>query len=237
MEICPLSALSGERVSVLPEPYRVGVYYAPAEDDLLWQVGSAWLGRDAQSTLATAQPPLPHLLENTAEPRRYGFHGTLKAPFALRFGFEAFLHVATELAARHKSFTLPSLAVTNLHGFLALCPAEPAPQLHHLADECVKMLDEHRVLEPSAKQAQRAAGKTARQAEHITRWGYPFVFEDFNFHMTLTSQMPDNPYFDAACAYFSAALAKTRQVKELSIFVEETKGAPFKLFCRLPFLA
>jgi hypothetical protein len=31
------------------------------------------------------------------------------------------------------------------------------------------------------------AGLSARQAEHLTKWGYPYVFEDFRFHMTLTA--------------------------------------------------
>lgn len=235
MVIFPLSVLSGERGSALPEPYRVGVYYAPAETDALWQVGCEWLGRDAKTGLSITQPNLPALAENTKDPRRYGFHATLKAPFVPRHGFQSFLNAAACFASEQKSFDLPILALTQLHGFLALCPAEASPRLHLLAADCVKILDEHRTPESASQQAQRGAGKTERQISYIAKWGYPFVFEDFHFHITLTGQMQNNPYFHAAHDHFSAALAQTRRVDHLSIFIEETKGAPFQLFCRLPF--
>lgn len=227
--------LSGGEDNALPEPYRVGVYYAPAANDPLWQAGSIWLGRDAATDSPRPQPDLPELIAQTAEPRRYGLHGTLKAPFAPRHGFEAFLRTATRFAAGCKTFELPALAVTNLHGFLALCPAEPAPELHRLADECVRQLDEHRTPENASVQAQRGAGKTTRQQSHIAKWGYPFVFEDFYFHMTLTGQMQHNPYFEAARLHFHSSLARARRVESLAIFVEDHKGSPFRLFCRLPF--
>lgn len=232
-----LSALSGGKDNALPNPYRVGVYYAPAGHDTLWQAGCEWLGRDAETGLTIHQPNLPALAENTKDPRRYGLHATLKAPFVPRHGFEAFLRSATNFAAQQKSFNLSPLAVTQLHGFLALCPVGPAPRLQLLADDCVKILDEHRTPESASQQAQRGKGKTAQQIANIAQWGYPFVFEDFNFHITLTGQMQNNPYFEAACAHFSTALAQPRMVDSLAIFVEETKGAPFQLFCRLPFCA
>lgn len=219
----------------MPDPYRVGVYYAPATDDPLWQAGCAWLGRDAQTDQTIPQPDLPGLAANTAEPRRYGLHGTLKAPFAPRYGFAGFLRAATDFAAQRQSFTLPALTVTDLHGFLALCPASPSPALHLLADGCVRALDDHRTPESAAMQERRGAGKTARQMAHIARWGYPFVFDDFNFHITLTGQMQNNPYFEAAQTYFAASLAQPRRVESLAIFVEDNQGTPFRLFCRLPF--
>lgn len=235
METYPSSALSGGKGNALPDPHRVGVYYAPTADDPLWQAGCAWLGRDAQTCLAIPQPDLPGLAAHTAEPRRYGLHATLKAPFVPRHGFAAFLQAATDFAAQCQSFTLPPLKVTNLHGFLALCPAITIPALHKLADDCVGGLDEHRTPESAAMQAQRSTGKTIRQTAHIARWGYPFVFDDFNFHMTLTGQMQDNTYFEAARAYFAAPLAQQRRVESLAIFVEDNKGAPFRLFRHLPF--
>jgi 2'-5' RNA ligase len=32
---------------------------------------------------------------------------------------------------------------------------------------------------------------TARQRSHLDRWGYPYVMEDFHFHMTLTGRLGD----------------------------------------------
>ena len=64
---------------------RFAVYYAPSFESAWWRAGSTWLGRDAQSG-ATGVPPQPPglqrpLTELTGAPRRYGWHGTLVAPF------------------------------------------------------------------------------------------------------------------------------------------------------------
>lgn len=237
MVICRSSVRSGVGGNALPDPYRVGVYYAPTPDDPLWQAGCAWLGRDAATDLMVPQPDLPGLAENTADPRRYGLHGTLKAPFTPLHGFTTFLQAASAFAAQCQPFTLPPLAVTDLHGFLALCPSTPSPALQHLADQCVTMLDPHRQPESAAAQARRSLGRPPRQMAHIARWGYPFVFEDFLFHITLTGQMPQNPYFNAAQTHFAAAVVHARRVESLAIFIEDHKGAPFRLFCHLPFAA
>lgn len=234
---CPLSALSGGKGSALPEPYRVAVYYAPDSDDLLWQAGCEWLGRDPLSNAALSQPNIPSLFENSTDPRRYGLHATLKAPITPRHGFKLFLDDAAKLAAKQVPFALPRLQVTNLHGFLALCPAETSELLQILADRCVTQLDSHRLPENAEAQAKRAAGRSSRQAENIVQWGYPLVLEDFRFHMTLTNKMAANPYEAAASAHFAAALALPRMVSSLAIFIEEEKGQPFRLYDRLAFLA
>lgn len=219
----------------MAEPYRVAVYYAPAADDPLWHLGSAWLGRDAESGAPLARPDLPGLAAATAEPRRYGLHATLKAPFIPRHGLEAFMRDAEAFAANRKPFPLPRLAVTWLDGFLALCPAAPSAALQSLADDCVRVFDGHRLAEDEAAQRRRGAGRPPRQRENIARWGYPLVFGDFHFHMTLTGRLGDDVYREAAEAYFAPALARPRQLGALAIFIEPEKDAPFRLVRRLAF--
>src|SRR5690606_21547575 len=70
---------------------RYAVYFAPAEDSALNRLASRWLGRCAYT--GTRYPPTgigeitPAAQEEiTAEPRRYGFHATLKPPFRLPQG-------------------------------------------------------------------------------------------------------------------------------------------------------
>jgi hypothetical protein len=214
----------------LPEPYRAAVYYAPEADDPLWPAGCAWLGRNPETGEDFAAP-YPDL---TTDPRRYGFHATLKAPMLLRHGLAAFVQDAAHLAARSTAFDLAPLAVTDLRGFLALC-YESCRAMDGLAAECVLALDHHRVPEDKAVQAQRAAGRTPRQAANIELWGYPYVLEDFLFHMTLTNCLEPNPLTATAEAYFAPALALPRRVASLAVFVEDTRGAPFRLSHRLPF--
>ncbi|HQT54801.1 MAG TPA: DUF1045 domain-containing protein, partial [Phenylobacterium sp.] len=70
---------------------RYAIYYAPRAGTRLWDKASAWLGADAYTGAAPSRRPLPGLdaldLDAlTQDPRGYGFHGTLKAPFELAPG-------------------------------------------------------------------------------------------------------------------------------------------------------
>ncbi len=69
---------------------RFAVYYAPSRESAWWQAGSAWLGRDAESGEPCVSPQPEALARPLADlteaPRRYGWHGTLVAPFRLADG-------------------------------------------------------------------------------------------------------------------------------------------------------
>ena len=46
---------------------------------------------------------------------------------------------------------------------------------------------------PSARKIARGEIRrqlTPRQRDYLDRWGYPYVFEEFRFHMTLTGRLP-----------------------------------------------
>ena len=228
MMACRWCARFGGRASALPEPYRAALYYAPEAEDPLWARGCAWLGRNPETgeILASAYPAL------TAAPRRYGFHATLKAPIPLRHGLDAFVQDATALAARTSMFDLAPLKVTALGTFLALC-YEACPAMDALAADCVVALDHHRLPEDAAAQAKRAAGRSGKQTAYIARWGYPFVLDEFQFHMTISESMENNPLAAVAAAFFAPALALPRRVGSLAVFVEDTPGAPFRLTHRV----
>jgi hypothetical protein len=215
----------------LPEPYRAAVYYAPERDDPLWGLGCAWLGRDAEMDEARPQPGvLAHL---TVSPRRYGFHATLKPPMRLKLGFDAFLDGAKKLSAGLKPFRMPALEVRQLGRFTALCLAEHSAAFRALADDCVTALDAHRLPEDAAAQAARAVGRSARQRVNIERFGYPLLFEDWQFHMTLSDAVGDPSLREQADLYFEAVLAAPRRVTSICIFQEVSRGGDFLLTHRL----
>ena len=67
---------------------RVAIYFAPPVDHPLSVAAAAWLGRDAWTGARLERGRVegfdPATLESlTAEPRRYGFHATMKPPFRL----------------------------------------------------------------------------------------------------------------------------------------------------------
>ena len=213
---------------------RVAVYWAPPARDPLWALGSSWLGRDAETGSAVPQPDVPDLPALTESPRRYGFHATLKAPMMLAGSYEAFLEDACALARTLKPARLPPLAIRALDGFAALCPTDEAPELAALAGAVVTKLDRHRLPEAPEKQASRALGRTPPQRAHLARWGYPFVLDEWRFHMTLSNTgAATDRLLAAAARHFGAVLEREQSVGELAIFMEPEPGADFRLAKRL----
>jgi putative phosphonate metabolism protein len=221
-------------------PYRLALYWAPAGDDALHARGSAWLGRDAQSGDVIAQPLVDgiDLAQATADPRGYGLHATLKPPFRLRHGYAAARADAAALAALTAPFDLPPLAVHDLDGFLALRESAPCPALHALADACVSDLDAHREPPDAAEIARRRPDRlTMAQRAQLDRWGYPYVFEEWRFHVTLTRRLsPDEKavLMPAVTAFLGDAPGHARRVDAISLFVQPAPGAPFTVAERLP---
>ena len=214
---------------------RVAIYYAPLPDDPLSGLGSAWLGRDAESNAPAPQPALDHIAEITAEPRGYGFHATLKPPMHLKAGVEwtGFMAAVRETAATIAPFDLPPLAVTDLRGFLALRETSPCPALQALADVCVEQLDPFRAPpSPDELARRRRANLSEDQDAMLVRWGYPYVFNTWFFHMTLTRRLTEaekSVIMPAAQAWFAPALGLKRPVRDVCVFTQSSPGAPFIL--------
>ena len=219
---------------------RVALYWAPEQADPLHAAASRCLGRDAETGETFPQPALPGLdiTEITADARNYGFHATLKPPFHMATSYEAVREDAAKLAARTAPFALPPLKVTDLRGFLALTESEPCPALQNFADECVRALDSHRVPPTEAEIARRnPARMNERQREFLVRWGYPYVFEEWFFHLTLSRRLtPEEKAVvqPAAEDALGAIAAPPRVVRELSLYTQAERGAPFLLAERLP---
>ncbi|OQS41441.1 DUF1045 domain-containing protein [Chromobacterium haemolyticum] len=220
---------------------RYALYYAPRPDSAFWRAGSGWLGQDAHSGLQVLPPHAPGLdaevwVELTAAPARYGWHATLKAPFFLRAGADeaALLARTAALARRFQPFEL-SLEVAWLADFLALRPPAPPPELAELAAACVVELEPLADRESPRK---TRAGLDARQEQLSLRWGYPYVFEQYRFHLTLSGRLtPDSAagrvLEQAACRHF-AAFGQVR-VDGVAVFVEAATGEPFRYLAHCGF--
>ena len=223
----------------MPPEARVAIYYAPPLDDPLFAAGATWLGRDPESGAPAPQPELPDIAAVTAEPRRYGLHATLKPPMRLAAGrsWHELVDAARRLASGIAPFALPRLEVADVHGFLALRETTPCPPLQGLADAMVAELDEFRA--PSSEPEltrRRGAGLSEREGAMLARWGYPYVFETWFFHMTLTRRLDaaERPRWTAAAqAHFAPLLALPRRVADICLFTQPEPGAPFVIAERL----
>jgi putative phosphonate metabolism protein len=177
---------------------RYALYFVPPADSALYRFGASALGYDCYTGrdlpslggdgIDTAEW---HAL--TAEPRTYGFHATLKAPFYLHGDFAEgeLIAALAEFATRQATLSPFVTSLGILDGFAALTPCATVPALDALAAQCVRDFDRFRAPLTDAERDRRLKHKlTDRQLAHLDCWGYPYVFEDFRFHMTLSGRLP-----------------------------------------------
>lgn len=176
---------------------RYAIYYAPASGSALDRFGIGLLGYDAWTGEDLPFPDdviqaAPDWRDLSRDPRKYGFHATLKAPFALAPGkSEADLLAAcAAFAAIPRPIAVIAPVVDAISGFIAVVPAARSSALDRLAADCVEQFDGFRAPLTAADRARRnPAALTPAQCAHLDRWGYPYVFDAFRFHMTLTGRL------------------------------------------------
>ena len=220
---------------------RTALYFTPARDHPLSQSAVHWLGRDAYGELAPSGHPFEDTVpaewaQLTASPRRYGFHATIKAPFPLAPG--------TSVAALDRALSaycmetapvmLPSLELARIGSFFALVPGGPSPELQAFAGDTVRTFEPFRAALSEVDIARRAgANLSDTQKENLRRWRYPYVFDEFRFHMTLTGPVPeaDQPRIETLLRrHFAAFIGKSLSLDALSLFVEPQPGADFTVY-------
>jgi hypothetical protein len=121
---------------------RYAVYYAP-RDGAFADAVTSWLGWDPLRGVAVVHPDLSGLPQPvpdvTDEPRKYGFHGTIKAPFRLAegVGFSDLQAELSEVAAGLRPVVMHGLRLAALKGFVALLPEGDEADLLELGLEVV----------------------------------------------------------------------------------------------------
>ena len=192
---------------------RFAVYYTP-QPGALAEFGAAWLGWDLAAGKAVAHPPLVNLplpaAKITATPRKYGFHATIKPPFRLADGHSlTALQQSLEILCKGLSpVQTEGLSLTQLGRFLALTVQNPPPALQARAGRTVKDLDRFRA--PASVEEltrRRLSNLSARQDALLVDWGYPYVLNEFRFHITLTGKLSTD---NAICGPIRAATGPER---------------------------
>lgn len=219
---------------------RYAIYFTPPPESPLARAAASWLGRDAFTNASVPHPandalPVEEIAYHTAAARRYGFHATMKAPFRLAEGESeaALVQEFTAFCAQTAPLVIPRLMVGELDGFLALLPEVRSLELDQIAGETVKVFERFRAPASEAEIERRnpdALGPVALR--NLRRWGYPYVFESFRFHMTLTGRaLPEerDKLLRALNTHFSQMLAGPFSIATLALFVEPEPGAPFEV--------
>jgi len=224
---------------------RYAIYYAPKPDSRFWDKASAWLGYDASSREVIARRSLPGLEDLdldilTAEPNGYGFHATLKAPFEMAtWRSEAeLLDQVRRTAAQLPAFEAP-IGPAALGRFLAFQLQSPSPEMNALHALCVREFDGFRAPLSEADLARRRKRPlTPEQDAQLLEWGYPYVFDDFRFHMTLTSAISDDVVRARVLAVLEDYFAEetgAHRFDGLAVFKQDDRQAPFHILERYAF--
>ena len=175
---------------------RYAIYFAPEPGSVLDRFGAELLGYDAYEGTDVPFPSGIELpsdwREITQDPRKYGFHATLKAPMALAPGKTEGELIAACAVFAGAPRTIPVIKpiVDVISGFIALVPDTASADLERLAADCTSEFEPFRAPLTEQDRARRNPSKlTPRQRDLLDRWGYPYVFEEFRFHMTLTGRL------------------------------------------------
>lgn len=219
---------------------RYAIYFSPAPGSALERFGSQMLGYDAFSGEDVAFPDnlliqVPDWRDVTSDPRKYGFHATLKAPFSLANGkTEAELLAAcVAFAATPRLVPVIRPVVGSISGFITVIPAEPPPELIQLAADCVRQFDMFRApLGPADRARRNPSLLTPSQREHLERWGYPHVMDDFRFHMTLTGRLGTDrlgPLLATLIERFAALGLVTLPVDRIAVFRQDDAASRFRI--------
>lgn len=219
---------------------RYAIYFAAGAHNALSRFGAELLGYDAYNSDEVSFPQealhvAPDWRDITADPRKYGFHGTLKAPMVLAPGKTQAELVAACATFAGKARAIPVIhpVVDTISGFIAVIPAEPVFELQQLAADCVRDFDSFRPELTAEDRARRRPEKlTERQREYLDRWGYPYVMEEFRFHMTLTGRL-DAERREAILAMlrerFAGLKLDTLTIDRITLFRQDDAKARFRI--------
>ena len=229
--------------------FRYALYLTPPPDSDLWRFGCDVIGRDALTGASCegfsleAYPP-DAWRGMTGDPRRYGFHATLKAPFSLRLDLDAddlFDRVA-EFARKHSPFDAGELKVDVVKaapglGFVALKPQGASKELRSFEANVVRGLDRLRAPFVEIGREYRGSERlTPRQAYYLQAWGYPYVLDEFDPHFTLTNAIPDADRVARLLEWDFGLRVPSRalHVDALTLFGQGEPGGEFRILHRFP---
>ena len=226
---------------------RYAIYFAPEPGSPLDTFGRQWLGRDMSGALAAGQMSVhgvsaERLAQLTERPRRYGMHATLKPPFELTptASLEGLLTAARVVAKGLAPVELPPLELDVIGKFIALTPESSSAKLEALAATCVRAFEGFRQpLTPDQESEYHQSRLTVHQEQMLEHWGYPYVMEEFRFHITLTEPLLDDAEREVvmqALQKLAAPLLGHRiAVREFTIFHQTARRQPMSVIARIPF--
>lgn len=225
---------------------RYALYFAPERSSPLEEFGRQWLGRNGMVS-ELPPPTIPGLSADriralTDNARRYGFHGTLKPPFELNPGTsrEALMEAARIFARGASPIELPPLELAVIGKFIALTPVRSSAALENLAALCVRTFEGFRKPLTNDQMAHYLRNKlTVHQTQMLEHWGYPYVMEEFRFHISITDRIDNDAeralMMTAVQRMTAGVVNKPIVVRDIAVFYQPDRDNPMEELRRFPF--
>jgi hypothetical protein len=222
---------------------RYAIYYAPEPGSLLETFGRTWFVPEANGKpSAIGNLSVQRIAELSEGSRRDGFHGTLKPPFALNPAAkpESLLNAARVFARSMAPVEIPPLELAIIGKFIALTPTTQSASLEKLSAACVRAFEAFRVpLSEEQLENFKLNKLTVHQEQMLEHWGYPYVMEEFRFHISVTDRIDDaserDDVMQALEKLAAPILGKPIIVRDLTVFGQATPNDPLVAIERIPF--
>jgi putative phosphonate metabolism protein len=222
---------------------RYAVFYAPKQDSALADFGCSWLGWHAENKCAMDRPNIEGLSKNEIEnitktATRYGFHATLKPPFHLAEGktVEQLDLAIQSMAASLSPLKAGPLKLAKIGSFIALVPSDGALEISTIADTCVSLLDGFRRPLSHVEVMKRRANRLSESQDALLlKWGYPYVMDEFRFHLTLSDRLEGeqmNRIYKSLETECAEILSHPFMIEDICLFGDPGNGQHFHLIKR-----
>jgi len=216
---------------------RYAVYFSPSADSELGRFGETILCRTANSrrnkNASSSFENRDQWLRLTEKPAHYGFHATLKAPFELANGYnvEELIEAVSKFATNQTCIAIPSLYPRSIDGFMALTLDNKIEPLSRFALDCVETFEQFRRPLSEADLRRRKLHNLSNNQELLLKqYGYPYVADEFNFHLTLSGKLNehDENYEAWVINEYDKHITDTPVLDHISIFTQATRQSPFE---------
>jgi len=213
---------------------RYSIYFAPAVGSELAEFGRFVMSRQP------IPDDHPDRIEVTSRAAHYGFHSTLKAPMELAESVTErdLLTSVEQFCQSRNSVPLTGLAPSVLDGFHALKVTE-STELDQFAADVVTAFEPHRAPLTAADRARRNPDAlSARQVEYLDTFGYPYVLNEFRFHMTLSYRIENAEVSSSYAAWltdlFNDIVTEAPRIDRLAVFSQPDRDTAFTRVAEFP---
>lgn len=218
---------------------RYAIYFSPEDNSELELFGATVLRRRAADASEWENPEIPVEFPSSScwkkrviRPANYGFHATIKAPFALAGNHtaEQLHHDLEAFCRKRQPIPLEGLIPTRTTRYDALALSSQPEALKALAADSVQEFEKYRApLTEQDIKRRDPSSLSARENRYLTQYGYPYILDDFNFHMTLSGA---NDHNDAAYlvwlkSLYQAMVSETPVLDRLCIFYQPNRDTAF----------